>query len=236
MIDIHCHLLYGVDDGARNRKESIQMLKSAKAQSIDAMILTPHYRKGMFKHPNEEIEEHFRDLKTAAKEIGIDIYLGTEFYVNSSIITYLQKGRCRTLADTEYVLIEYGYDTEFAYIKSTVQELLLNGYIPVIAHAERYGCLREKIDRVQLLRKMGAMIQVNADAILGIDGFLTKGIVKKLLKERLVDFVASDSHGIKERVNNLGKCRDYLYKKYDSDYVEEILEKNARALIGCGKR
>lgn len=236
MIDIHSHLLYGVDDGAKSRKESIQMLKEAKKQNVEAIILTPHYRKGMFKHPNEKIQENFMDLKAVAKEIGIDIYLGTEFHVNSSIVEYLHRGRCRTLADTEYVLAEYGYDTEFTYIKSTVQELLLNGYIPIIAHAERYACLREEIERVDLLRDIGAMIQVNADAILGIDGFFTKNIVKKFLKKRLVDFVASDSHGMKARTNNLGKCRDYLYKKYDSDYVDKILEKNARALIGCGRK
>ena len=236
MIDVHSHLLYGVDDGAKNRKESIQMLKEAKTQGIEAIILTPHYRKGMFKHPNDKIWENFMDLKEVAKEIGIDIYLGTEFHVNSSVVEYLQRGRCRTLADTEYMLAEYGYDTEFTYIKSTIQELLLNGYIPIIAHAERYACLREQIECVELLRDIGAMIQVNADAILGIDGFLTKNIVRKFLKNRLVDFVASDSHGIMKRTNNLGKCRDYLYKKYDGDYIDKILEINARNLIGSGKR
>ena len=105
MIDIHSHLLYGVDDGAKTRKESIQMLKEAKKQNVKAMILTPHYRKEMFKHSNEIIEEHFRDLKAAADEIGIDIYLGTEFHIHSKAVEYLQKGRCRTLADTEYVLV-----------------------------------------------------------------------------------------------------------------------------------
>ena len=232
MIDIHSHLLYGVDDGAKNQKESIQMLKEAKSQNVEAMILTPHYRKGMFKHSNEMIEEHFRELKAAADKIGIDIYLGTEFHVHSKVVEYLRKGRCRTLADTEYVLAEYGYDTEFTYIKSTVQELLLNGYIPIIAHAERYACLREQLERVELLRDIGAMIQVNADAVLGIDGLFTKNIVKKFLKKRLVDFVASDSHGMKIRSNNLGRCQDYLYKKYDSDYVDKILEANAKKLIG----
>ena len=236
MIDIHSHLLYGVDDGARSREEAIQMLKEAKEQNIETMILTPHYRKGMFKHLNEIIQENFIDLKVVAKEIGIDIYLGTEFHVNSSIVEYLRRGRCRTLADTEYVLAEYGYDTEFTYIKSTTQELLLNGYIPIIAHAERYGCLREEMERVELLRDMGAMIQVNADTILGLEGFFAKNTVKKLLKKKLVDFVASDCHGSDTRVNHLGKCRDYLYKKYDSDYVDKILEINARTLIGCGKR
>ena len=159
------------------------------------------------------------------------LYLGTEFHVNSSIIEYLKEGRCKTLAGTNYVLAEYKYDTEFTYIKSSVQDLILHGYIPIIAHVERYACMVERMERVEMLRDFGALIQVNADAILGIDGFKTKGYVKKLLKKGHVDFVASDSHGIHERVNNLGKCREYLYKKYDSDYVDEILEKNAQMIL-----
>lgn len=231
MIDIHSHLLYGVDDGPKGIEESIEMLEDAKEQGIDGMILTPHYRRGMFAYPNEEIEAHFKDLKAVAEEIGIDLYLGTEFHVNSSIIEYLKDGRCKTLAGSSYVLAEYKYDTEFTYIRASIQDLIFHGYIPIVAHVERYACMVERLERVEMLRDMGALIQVNADAVLGNDGFKAKGYVKKLLKKGHVDFVASDSHGIKERVNNLGKCRDYLYKKYDSDYVDEILEKNARMIL-----
>lgn len=231
MIDIHSHLLYGVDDGPKTIEESIKMLENAKEQGIDSMILTPHYRRGMFGYPNEEIEEHFKELKQIAEKIGIDLYLGTEFHVNSSIVEYLKEGRCKTLAGTTYVLAEYKYDTAFTYIKSSVQDLILHGFIPIIAHVERYACMTERLERVEMLRDIGALIQVNADAVLGIDGFKIKGYVKKLLKKGHVDFVASDSHGMHERVNNLGKCRDYLYKKYDSDYVDEILEKNAQMIL-----
>lgn len=231
MIDIHSHLLYGVDDGAKSIEESIEMLEAAKKQGIDSMILTPHYRRGMFAYQNETIEAHLADLVEVAKEIGIRLYLGTEFHVNSSIIEYLKNERCRTLAGTEYVLAEYSHDTEYGYMRSSVQELLFCGYVPIIAHVERYDALRESLERIEALREMGAMIQVNADAVLGMNGFKIKSYVKKLLKKGYVDFVASDSHGISERANNLGKCRDYLYKKYDNDYVDEILEKNAEKIL-----
>lgn len=234
MIDIHSHLLYGVDDGAKSFEESVQMLEMAKEQGINSMILTPHYRRGMFKFPVQDVEAHFAKLKGAAAKIGIDLYLGTEFHVNSSIVEYIKEGRCKTLAGTAYVLAEYRHDTEFSYIKSSVQDLLFHGYIPIVAHVERYECLRE-IEHIEILRDMGALIQVNADAVLGIDGFRAKGYVKKLLKNEYVDFVASDSHGIKQRVNNLGKCRDYLNKKYDSNYVDEILKKNAEMILEAVK-
>ncbi len=231
MIDIHTHLLFGVDDGAQTMEESIEMLKAAKAQGIDAMILTPHYRHGMFAYPNDKIKENFTALQEHANMIGIKLYLGTEHHVNSMILEYIQTGRVHTLAGTQYVLAEYKHDTEFEYIAKSVRDLLRNGYIPIIAHVERYMCMYEDLDRVDWLRDVGAMIQVNANAILGMEGFKAKGFTKKLLKYGYVDFVASDSHDLKKRANNLGKCRDYLYKKYDERYVDKLIERNAMEIL-----
>ena len=230
MIDIHSHILYGVDDGAKDIAESVAMLRLAKEQGVDAIIATPHYRHGMFKYPKEIVEQNFACLKQKAAEIGIELYLGTEQHVNSMTIEYIESGRCHTLADTAYVLMEYKYEVDFPYIKETVQAALRHGFVPIVAHVERYRCL-EKIAYIEFLKEIGAMIQVNADAVIGKDGFRAKGYVKKLLKNYLVDFVASDSHGMKERVSNMGKCREYLYKKYDSRYVDKILVKNAREIL-----
>ena len=91
--------------------------------------------------------------------------------------------------------------------------------------------MHEDLGQVEHLRKLGAMIQVNANAIIGADGFRMKGFTKKLLKNGLVDFVGSDSHDLKKRMNNMGKCRDYLYKKYDERYVDRIIEGNARKIL-----
>lgn len=231
MIDIHTHLLFGVDDGPATFEESVEMLKYAKEQGIDAMILTPHYRHGMFAYPNEKIEENFAKLQEPAKQIGINLFLGTEHHVNSMILEYIESGRVRTLAGTQYVLAEYKHDTEFEYIAKSVRDLLRNGYIPIIAHVERYMCLHEDLDRIDWLRDVGAMIQVNANAILGMEGFKVKGFTKKLLKYGYVDFVGSDSHDLKKRANNLGKCRDYLYKKYDERYVDKLIERNALEIL-----
>lgn len=231
MIDIHTHLLFGVDDGPETMEESIEMLKRAKAQGVDTMILTPHYRHGMFSYPNEKIEANFARLYEHAKRIGVELYLGTEHHINSMTIEYIETGRVRTLANTQYVLAEYKPETEFSYIMASVRDLLRHGYVPVVAHVERYMCMHEDIDNIERLRAVGAMIQVNANAILGMEGFKAKGFTKKLLKYGYVDLVASDSHDLKNRANNMGKCREYLYKKYDDTYVERILDKNARKIL-----
>ena len=232
MIDIHTHLLFGVDDGPKTIEESIEMLKFAKAQGVDAMILTPHYRHGMFAYPNEAIEANFAKLENIADEMGIDLYLGTEHHVNSMILDYIESGRVHTLADTQYVLTEYKTDTEFEYIAKATRDLLRNGYIPIVAHIERYQCMHEDLNRVDWLRDVGAMIQVNANAILGMEGFKVKGFTKKLLKNGYIDFIGSDSHDLNKRANNLGKCREYLLKKkYDERYIDKMMRRNALAII-----
>ena len=234
MIDIHCHLLYGVDDGPETIEESIDMLKIAKEQGIDAIILTPHYRRRMFPYNKECIFAHMRELQPYAKKIGIDIYLGTEYHVNSSMVEHLESGKCLPLADTNCVLTEYEYETEYSYIKKMTQELMFHGYTPVIAHVERYGCLLKDIDKIAELSKMGAWIQVNADAILGNDGWRMKQFCKKLLKADLIDVVASDSHGIKKRACHMGKCREYVAKKYGEDTAQVLFEENPAMIINIG--
>lgn len=224
MIDIHCHLLYGVDDGAKSLEESKAMLREAKRQGIKAIILTPHYRRGMFPFDLEQIFQNYIEVRKYAERVGIRLLLGTEYHMNDDCIQYLSSGRCLTLAGSSYVLTEYSYETEYAYIRNMTQKLLSNGYIPVIAHVERYRCLVEDIENVEELRSIGAYIQVNADAILGLDGRKTKKYTKQLLKEELIDMVASDSHGIEHRVCHMAQCREYISKKYGEKTARRVTE------------
>lgn len=223
MIDIHCHLLYQVDDGAGSLEESAAMLGEAKAQGVEAVILTPHYRHGMFAYPKDTIEAHYIELKRYADKLGVRLYLGSEYHVNSSIVEAFDAGRCHTLADSRYVLTEYAFHSEYAFIRKMSQELLLHGYRPIIAHAERYRCMAENAQLAQSLQELGVWIQLNADAVLGLEGRAAKKYCKKLLEEGWADVIASDSHGIKKRACHLKKCYDYLRRKYGDDYAKLLL-------------
>lgn len=231
MIDIHCHLLYGVDDGPETIEESIAMLKVAAEQGVTDIVLTPHYRRGMFKFDKEQVIENKAKLEPYAEEIGIHLYLGTEFHVNGAILDYLESGRCLTLSNSEYVLTEYEFDTEYSYIFKTTQELLRHGYIPVIAHVERYGCIVKKPQHLDELQEIGALVQMNAGAIIGEEGWGTKNFCKKALKNGWVDIVASDSHGIKKRICYMEDCYDYLTEKYGERVAHRLMIKNPKNMI-----
>lgn len=231
MIDIHCHLLFGVDDGPEKIEQSIAMLEEAQKQGITNIILTPHYRRGMFKFDGNLVLHNKEALELHAKQLGITLHLGTEIHVNGDILEYLEEKKVLTLADSEYVLTEYGYDTEYSYIFKMTQELLRHGYIPVIAHVERYRCLVEKPQHLDELKEIGALIQVNAAAILGQEGWKTKQYCKKILRQEWVDFVASDSHDMKKRICYLEKCYDYLTKKYSEKLAYRLMIKNPKKIL-----
>lgn len=232
MIDIHCHLLYGVDDGPRTIEESIKMLNEASKQGITNIILTPHYRRGMFKFDKELVIGNKASLEQYAEELGIKLHLGTEFHVNGDIIEYLEEGRCLTLADSEYVLTEYEYDADYSYIFQMSHTLLRHGYVPIIAHVERYGCLVKTPKRLEELQEIGALIQINAGALIGEDGWNAKSFCKKALKNGWVDVVASDSHSIKKRGCYMEDAYDYISEKYGEKLAYRLMIKNPMKIIG----
>ena len=232
MIDIHCHLLFGVDDGPKKIEDSIAMLEEASNQGITNIILTPHYRRGMFKFDGDKVRQHKEMLDEHAKNLGITLHVGTEVHVNSDILEYLENGKVYTLADSDYVLTEYAYDSEYAYIFKMTKELLRYGYIPVIAHVERYGDIVKHPEYLSELREIGAMVQMNVAAILGQEGWSTKQFCKKVLKKGWVDFVASDSHDLNKRICMMDKCYAYLEKKYGEKLAHRLTIKNARKVIG----
>lgn len=230
-IDIHNHTLFGVDDGAQTLEESLSILSDMRKQGAESVILTPHYRHGMFGYPVDRIKEHFEELKAAAGEIGIELFLGCEYHVNSNIIEAFNTGRCETMAGGDYILTEYSYVSEYSFIQEYTHRLLSCGYFPVIAHVERYACLQKKPALCAELANMGALIQINADSVLGYDGRPAEKFCKKLLKHQWADIIASDTHDRTERACHMAECRAHVEKKYGSEYAETLFVTNPKRVI-----
>ena len=236
MIDIHSHLLYGVDDGARFIEVSQEMLDDAANQGITDIILTPHYREGMFPYRRENIGPYFDTIKGYAAQRGIRLYLGCEYHANSEMIENIQTGRVETLAGTDYVLTEFSYSSAYGKVRNAIEELLSNGYIPVIAHAERYEVFEKDVELLDQFREMGVLVQLNANSILGIDGRAIKRICRKILKKGLADIVASDSHDMSERRINMKECMKYVSGKYGEDTAQMLFEYNPGKIIEKAQR
>ncbi len=228
MIDIHNHTLFGVDDGPKEIEESVEMLTDAWNQGVTDVILTPHYRKGMFSYPKELIETNYTLLKQAIsdKNIPIRIYLGCEYHVGHDIIMHLCNERVLTMNNSQYVLMEFPNEQNENRIIEETSSVLKADYIPIIAHVERIDALVKKPKICAYLQERGALIQCNAAAVIGKEGFWVKRFTAKLLRNQWVDVIARDAHGIKKRVNHMKEAYDYVCHKYGESYGTYLFEES----------
>ena len=192
MIDIHSHLLPGVDDGSPSIKESLIMLNEAVSQGVTDIICTPHFREGFTCLP-QRLQEVFSEFKAEVEKLNIpvNLYLGQEIYAVDNVKKIIEENRVLTLNQTKFVLIEFSAGTKTDVVE-TVYELRNAGYIPVVAHVERYKYL--SLDDIYELKNEGGYIQVNADSLVKEGKRANYKTVKKLFREGCVDFVASDIH------------------------------------------
>lgn len=231
--DIHCHIIPGVDDGAKDMKTAMELLRMEYDDGVSRIIVTPHFRRGMFETPWEKISEQFFLLKSEASKLypDMDIRLGCEFHANMDMIETLKDNHWGTMNGTAYVLTEFSEAHSLRYIRERCYSLLCNGYTPIIAHAERHSALYKKYEEIENLVNMGAMIQMNASSIMGEDGFGMKGFCKKVMKLDLLHFVGSDAHNLNNRKPCMGKCAAYMKKVMGEEYTKKILEDNPGYLL-----
>lgn len=231
LIDIHCHILPRVDDGPDSVEEARKLLQSMYEEGVRRIIVTPHYRPDMFEASMKRVWKHFLGMRKLAAGMGIRLYLGCEYYRNSEIVDLLSQKKRPAMAGSDYVLIEFSPGDVFQTIRNHIYTLQIHGYKPIVAHVERYECCFEKA-RIEELIDLGAYIQINAGSVLGRQGGKIKKFCRELMKEDLVDFIASDTHDLKSRRPNLGKCADYIEKKYGEEYARRIFLENPAAIIG----
>lgn len=230
--DMHCHILPHIDDGADTMQEALAMLRLSYEQGVRTVLLTPHYRRGYFETSRDAVQHQLERLHVYAAEAGMDIelYLGCEFYRTDGMQEILAADERYCINGTRYVLLEFSPNDLADTIWRCTVDLLIGGYRPVIAHAERYQAIRD-LKLVHRLADAGAYIQVNAGSILGWNGWTAKRLCRKLLSKELVHLVGSDAHGMQGRIPCIGPCADYITKKFGSDIAKKLLTENPNAVL-----
>ena len=238
IFDIHCHILPGVDDGAASMDETLRLLALEYEDGVRSIIFTPHFRRRMFEPDMELVREAFWQTREEAAKIypDLNLYLGCEFHANSEMQDILKRGERPTMAGSKYVLTEFKESAEYGYVRERIQTLRTRGFRPIIAHAERVACLKKDAAGIAELVEAGARIQINAESILGQEGFTVKRLCKKLMKLDLIHFVGTDAHNTRDRVPNMGKCAAYIEKKMGTAYAEKLLIENPGKIIQEGNR
>ena len=232
-IDIHNHILPGLDDGAADEKISLQMLRMAAEDGITHLITTPHfhYRRG---HATpEQIKNTLALMQEMADEnaIPIQLYAGNELYYTHDLMEMVKAKDALTLADSDYVLLEFSPATEQRKIQNAVYQFLSEGYYPVIAHMERYEAFYKHPDFVETILRMGAYYQVNAGSISGNAGWALKRFTRNMMKGGMIQFVATDAHDLQKRQPNFSSASDWIEKKLGESEMKDYLYENPLKIL-----
>ena len=228
MIDIHCHLIPGIDDGAKVLEESLSLLELAVSDGIQRMVFTPHIHLGRFNNTKSIIEKEFSRLKQAVTDAGIDIELASaaEVRLDAEIIELLAAEQLPLYGEYQgrrYMLLELPHSHIPQGTSALVAYLIKRNIIPVIAHPERNRELMKNPERIKPLARMGCWFQLTAGSITGQFGDKCQKLSLQYLEQGLVNIVASDAHNMKHRPPILSKARDQV--------VALMGEKQAQALF-----
>lgn len=226
MIDIHAHILPGIDDGARNLAEAVRMAKNLSEQGVEAVIATSHYiNETAYVSPRAENLRLLEQLRyqLGLEEIPIKVFLGNEVYIDPKIWELGQNGKIATLGASRYLLVELPMDGKFPNYEDIFEDLTQRGVQVILAHPERYASIQKKPEIATRLARKGVLLQANLGSFTGKYGRKAMKTVKWLAEKKLIFATGSDIHrpGVE-----IAKATEKLKEFYDSDEISQILTEN----------
>jgi len=201
MIDLHCHILPGIDDGAPDLATSLAMARVAVADGIEVIACTPHIYPGLYENTAAGIRVAIKALQLELDQAGIALRLveGADVHLAPDLVGALRADRIPTLNRTRYLLLEPPHHVAPPRFEEQVFNLLANGYVPLITHPERLTWIEDNYPIFLRLAKAGAWLQVTAGALTGRFGRRPKYWSQRLIDEGPVHIIASDAHSVNRR-------------------------------------
>jgi protein-tyrosine phosphatase len=239
MVDIHCHILHDIDDGAESFDTSFEMAMLAVEGGTTEIIATPHANilDGNNESTPVTISEKVKNINAAlAREnVPLKIYTGCEIFAAGEFIKLLKRGELLTLNNSNYVLVEFDFFEHYASVLAKLEELLSEGFIPVVAHPERYAFVEENGECINAIKNMGCLIQCNKGSVTGRFGRAAKFISHEMLVREQVDFIASDAHSLRMRTPILTDAYQIVCELYNKAYADLLFENNPRKILNHEK-
>ena len=235
MVDIHNHLLFGVDDGIQSLEDSVKVLTDMYNFGYRKVILTPHYITNS--RYNSSAKENYRRLKIIRDElesngIPLKLYLGNEIFMDDNIYDLLKSGEVYSLNGTSYVLVELPMDGEYPDYIEVFKDLMSKGCHIILAHPERYLSFQKDYNKINELQRIGVYFQSNIDSLIGKYGPGAEKLIKKLLSEKKIAFLATDIHRRKHNYTDWNRAKEIALKYISEDEYDTLVNKNPSQLVG----
>lgn len=229
MIDIHSHLVYGVDDGSRTIEDTKHMIREAKKVGFTDIICTPHYMKDYYEVPCNEVYNKICNIQNLVD--GINIHQGNEIYATENIIEFINSKKAMSLNNSRYVLIEFPMQTKPINMDQVIYLILQEGKIPIIAHPERYSYVRENPNMLLEYIEQGVLFQSNYGSIIGMYGNDIKETAKKLLTHNMIHFLGSDNHRANTVYEHIPETLKLLEKWIGEEKLQELTTDNPSYIL-----
>lgn len=232
-VDIHTHILPGIDDGSKDWSQTEQMLRLQQEQGVTDIIATPHFDMEQNYQAPDKLCELVEKANELAKKVtpGITLYTGCEVLYTPGVIEAYKKGDILTLADSQYLLIEFFPRSSYRELEEAVASFVREGVSPVLAHVERYECLMNEYDRLYELMKMGAVMQMNSRSLLGKRFDKRVKLCRKMVQNGFIHFLGSDCHNGEERPPKMREPYETIVKFCGEKTADDLTGDNARHIL-----
>ena len=214
MIDIHCHIVPNIDDGAKSLNDALEMAKIAYDEGIRKIVNTSHYHPNFEYKKGKELFESVKEFNNILKlnNLDIEVLIGNELYYSEDIIEFPPIRFPKNIVDIIY-------------------EIKIRGYVPILAHVERYKEVQENVNIIYDCIKEGALIQVNSSSIIGKNGKEAERVNEILLNNNMIHFIATDAHSSTRRRPIIRETYDYIVRKYGEQKAEILFIQNPYKVI-----
>ena len=222
--DIHSHFVYGMDDGAQTAQDMEAMLDAAVADGVGCLIATPHMTPGVHPFNEERFWRHLSEARAYCKNRGysLNLYAGAGVLYTQALEHYMSNHALPTLADSQNVLLEFAPAIPFLEITDAVDLLERNGYVPILAHVERYKAL-SGLNIYRLKEQHSVFYQVNCSAVIDGEGLFKDMQMRRWFRDELIDHVASDSHNCQVRKTRMKNAYIILSKRFGVEYARRLV-------------
>jgi protein-tyrosine phosphatase len=229
MIDIHSHIIFGVDDGPSNMEQSTAMICHAEKAGIEAIVATPHSHEPLF--DNERLTDNYQELLYRIRSCNISLKLGYEVFINPAVQVADWKNMELTLDGSRYLLFELPFNASPRDGFDLLHAFRLKDIIPIIAHPERNRNFLHNFNELSGYLNAGCMIQIDAASVLGVYGRDVREYVKRLVKLNQVDFVASNAHCPEDYANWYRKAFNEVSKWTGDENARRLFKSNAQGIL-----
>ena len=232
-LDLHTHILPGVDDGPESTEHSVELIAQSVRQGAVGIAATPHRSTWAYHEPIPAMEARLGSLRQACSDAGLDVelYMGGETFLVPDLVRPRETLDIVTLNRSRYLLFELPFNYYPPYVEEIVFELQLRGYKPVLAHAERYTHYHQDVNQIITLVERGVLAQINAGSLAGDHGTAERATAEIMLEHRMAHLVASDSHSVDARPPAVARNYDRLVELVGREAANKLVMGVPRMIV-----